>query len=256
MLAEKILAREAVFDRNGRDSAGKIHTLKKSSILIPGTNERMPFTQVSPKSGDKTYYNKKEHQKQQNVLHFTMGYLHGDVAMLTQPNYHVSVPFLIGCNGKIYNLFSSKYWSYHLGRGAMGGNGAQSQKTIAIELSNIGPLKQQGSNIITSYSKPGKADKYCNVNQKRYYQQQAFRKYEHYATFSNAQYKALMLLLRYLTATYHIPYKFLPASQRFQTHERVANFRGIVSHVNYRKTGKVDIGPAFDWQRVIGGLAV
>jgi N-acetyl-anhydromuramyl-L-alanine amidase AmpD len=255
MLVDKIKERETRFDRNGRDSSGKVHTLKKSSIIIPGTNERMPFVRVSPKNGEETYYYRQAHQKQQIVLHFTMGYLHGDVATLTQPNRHVSVPFLIGRNGKIYNLFSSRFWSYHLGPGAMGGNRVQSQKTIAIEISNIGPLKQQGNNIITSYSKPGKADKYCNVSQKRYYQQQAFRKYDYYATFSNAQYKALILLLRYLTASYKIPRKLLPMSQRFETHERVANFKGIVSHVNYRKTGKVDIGPAFDWQHVIAGLS-
>ncbi len=256
MLVDKIKEREARFDRNGRDSSGKVHTLKKSSIIIPDTSEKMPFVRVSPKNGEETYYYRQEHQKQQIVLHFTMGYLHGDVATLTRPNKYVSVPFLIGRNGKIYNLFSSRFWSYHLGPGAMGGNREQSRKTIAIELSNIGPLKQQGSNIITSYSKPGKPDKYCNVSQRRYYQQQAFRKYDYYATFTNAQYKALILLLRYLTATYSIPRKFLPISRRFEAHERVINFKGIVSHVNYRQTGKVDIGPAFDWPHVIAGLSV
>lgn len=256
MLVDKIKERETRFDRNSRDSSGKVHTLKKSSIIIPGTNEKMPFVRVSPKNGEGTYYYKQAQQKQQIVLHFTMGYLHGDVATLTQPNHHVSVPFLIGRNGKIYNLFSSRYWSYHLGPGAMGGNRVQSRKTIAIELCNIGPLKQQDNAIITSYSKPGKPDKYCNVSQKRYYQQQAFRKYDYYATFTSAQYKALVLLLRYLTASYKIPRKFLPTSRRYVAHERVVNFKGIVSHVNYRKTGKVDIGPAFDWPRVIDGLSV
>ena len=31
----------------------------------------------------------------------------------------------------------------------------------------------------------------------------------------------------------------------------IANFRGVTSHVNYRPTGKWDIGPAFDWERLI-----
>ena len=37
---------------------------------------------------------------------------------------------------------------------------------------------------------------------------------------------------------------------RFKTTDQVISFKGIVSHVNFRKD-KFDIGPAFDWERVI-----
>ena len=65
-------------------------------------------------------------KKDQIVLHYTIGYLPGDIATLSQSNKHLSVPFVIGRNGNIYNLFPSKYWAYHLGRGAIGGNKTRS----------------------------------------------------------------------------------------------------------------------------------
>jgi hypothetical protein len=46
----------------------------------------------------------------------------------------------------------------------------------------------------------------------------------------------------------------LPEPKRYTATDEVLNFRGIVSHVNYRDTGKWDIGPAFDWNKVIQGV--
>jgi N-acetylmuramoyl-L-alanine amidase len=37
-------------------------------------------------------------------------------------------------------------------------------------------------------------------------------------------------------------------------HQTGTKFRGIVSHINYRESGKWDIGHAFDWNRVIHGV--
>ena len=62
------------------------------------------------------------------------------------------------------------------------------------------------------------------------------------------------MLLRYLTARYKIPRRCLPVAKRFATTEDAATFKGIVSHVNHRATGKTDLGPAFDWARGIEGL--
>ncbi len=50
------------------------------------------------------------------------------------------------------------------------------------------------------------------------------------------------------------PGKLLPEDSRYAVSRDVPSFAGIVSHVNYRTTGKTDIGPAFDWQRIADGL--
>lgn len=248
MRVEEIPASERDFDETGLDSENHKHTLTPRQIAIPGENSNLNYVLVQPASGT-SYYYPDEHPKDQIVLHFTLGYLKGDIETLTRPNYHVSVPFLIGRNGTIYNLFYSAGWSYHLGNGAVGGNTKRSRETIGIELSNIGGLKNTGQGM-TAYNNKV----YCDVNQHQYYEQVSFRRYNYYATFTNAQYQSLVTLLRYLSAQYNIERKFLPDDFRYITFNDVVDFGGIVSHVNYRASGKEDIGPAFDWDRIIAGL--
>lgn len=251
MRVEKISEHEQDFDNTGIDSQGKQHTLIRKAVEIFGEDTFMYYVETRPSSGDESYFYQPRVDKDQVVLHFTMGYLKGDIATLTKPDYHVSVPFLIGRNGTIYNLFSSYYWSYHLGEGAVGGNAERSQATIGIEVSNIGPLKKIGDNLVSTYRDD---DVYCGLDQTGYYCANSFRGYDYFATFTENQYSSLIILLRYLTARYNIPREFLEAPQRCETIPEVADFKGIVSHVNYRASGKTDFGPCFDWDRVITGV--
>ncbi len=133
----------------------------------------------------------------------------------------------------------------------MGGNKKRSKATIGIEISNIGPLKRIDDNLVTTYND---VDVYCAVNEGEHFEENAFRGYEYYAAFTDKQYESLVVLLRYLTARHEIPRSFLEEGERFSALASVTSFRGIVSHVNYRSSGKTDIGPAFDWDRVIQGV--
>lgn len=251
MNVESISTYEQEFDKTNLDSDGKKHTQSQKMVEIPGEKTSINYMEVRPVSGDESYFYPTKFGKDQIVLHYTTGYLKGDIASLTKPDNHVSVPYLIGRNGTIYNLFTSDYWSYHLGEGAMGGNTVRSQTTIAIELSNIGPLKKIGNNLVTSYNDK---DVYCSLNQTEYYWEGPFRNYDYFATFTDKQYDSLIILLRYLTSTYNIPRKFLDEDQFHETFPEVSGFNGIVTHVNYRSSGKTDIGPSFDWQRVKKGI--
>ncbi|MCX6579397.1 MAG: N-acetylmuramoyl-L-alanine amidase [Candidatus Aminicenantes bacterium] len=251
MHVEKISDHEQDFDNTGIDSDGKQHTLIRKAVEIFGEDSFMYYVETRPSSGDESYFYQSRVDKDQIVLHFTMGYLKGDIATLTKADNHVSVPFLIGRNGTIYNLFSSYYWSYHLGPGAVGGNMERSQASIGIELSNIGPLKKIGDNLVNTYPA---ADVYCGLNQTEYYCANSFRGYDYFAGFTENQYTSLITLLRYLTARYKIPREFQDEPQRFETTPEVSGFKGIVSHVNYRASGKTDFGPCFDWNRVITGV--
>lgn len=249
MNVNEIPAYENEFDSNGVDSNGKIFTLSDETIQIPDETGVMNYVRIKAASGDESYFYKSKFPKDQIVLHFTMGYLKGDIATLTQSDYHVSVPFIIGRNGKIYNLFYSGYWAYHLGPGSVGGNSTRSKRTIGIEISNIGPLKQTEEGMATYYT-----DIYCDNDQVNEYGQQTFRRFNYYATFTDAQYESLIVLLRYLTARYNIERKFRNEPERYEILPNIFDFGGILSHVNYRRSGKEDIGPAFDWDRVIGGV--
>jgi len=250
MRVERIADHEARFDTDGNDSLGKVFNLSNKSIDIPGGADQMEYVKADPVSGDESFFYKEQVEKDQVVLHYTAGYLKGDFASLTKPDNHVSVPFIIGRNGTIYNLFSSRYWSYHLGPGALGGNKNRSSRTIGIEISNIGGLKRVGDQMHSNYAN----DVFCDASQNEFYVSQQYRRFDFYATYTEAQYQSLIVLLKYLTATYNIEPKFLDEAVRYDAHIRASTFGGIVSHVNYRSNEKEDIGPAFDWQKIIDGL--
>jgi len=249
MKASSIIAHENTFQASGVDSFGKKFILKENTFLIKGTAETIKIMDCARDNGDKSFYYQEETAKRKILLHFTMGYLKGDIATLTKE--HVSVPFVIGRNGTIYNLFASKYWSYHLGPGAIGGNTAMSRESIGIEISNIGPLKLIGDNLVTTYSN---TDVYCSVAETQYYTKLStqYRNFEYFATYTPAQYEAVRQLLNFLCAKYNLPKSFLPDPQRYQVMDDAGfkNYTGIVSHVNCR-TSKVDIGPAFDWNKIM-----
>ena len=252
MKASSILDHESSFQSTGLDSFGKKFILKEETFPIKGTTETIKIMDCVRDNGDESFFYKEETAKKKITLHYTMGYLKGDIATLTQQL--VSVPFVIGRNGQIYNLFASKYWSYHLGPGAIGGNTAMSRECIGIEISNIGPLKLIGNNLVTTYSNQ---DNYCSLDETQYYTKlnSKFRNYEYYATFTDSQYEAISKLIKFLCAKYNIPKNFLNNPERYEimTESGFQNFTGIVSHINCR-TDKTDIGPAFNWDKIINSV--
>ena len=231
-----------------------LYNVKQFSIPIKGDNRNLDGYLISPSSGFQGYFYAEKIKKEKIVLHFTAGYLTGDLSVLMNKRRgHVSVPFVLARDGSIYRPFSSSYWSYHLGRGAIGGNTAESKKSIGIELSNIGYLTPDPLNntMNTIY---GRA--YCSMDDKHLYTKldKPFRGQSHYATFTDEQYDSLISLLRYLTAQYDIPRQFLSEDIRYKYTNKILEFKGILSHVNYRSSGKWDFGPAFNWERVVSGV--
>jgi N-acetylmuramoyl-L-alanine amidase len=253
MRATSIPKHESTFRQSGVDSSGKKHVLSPFSVTIPSTGERMRLVSCKMQSGDESFFYKELVPKHRVVLHHTAGYLKGDIATLTTMGNHVSVPFVIARDGTIYNLWASRYWSYHLGPGAQGGNTQMSKTSVAIELSNIGWLTRTGGKLVTYF---GRSDVYCSPDETRFYTQiPPYREKTYFATFTEEQYESVIRLLRYLTDTYAIPRVFLSATERYDVLETVDSFRGITSHVNYRPTEKWDLGPAFDWERVMSAVA-
>jgi N-acetyl-anhydromuramyl-L-alanine amidase AmpD len=240
------------------------YELRKFSITVPNENLTLKGVLTTPKNRAK-YYHSVEHPKQRIVLHFTAGQIRSDLEALTRNDFHVSTAFVIGRSGVIYQLFPSKFWSGHIGKGIGNTNtgNAQDKVTIGIELSNYGFLTEKDGNLETYYSrqkdnngKMGPVDIYCSLGDRQAYQkiERPFRQQSYYATHTQEQYDSLIILLRYLTAKYDIPRDFLPEPKRYEATEDVLTFKGIFSHVNYRKDGKWDIGPGFEWNKVINGV--
>ena len=255
MRASNIAAYEKDFRARGIDSDGKKFVLGPLRVKVPGLSEEFEVVTCKPRSGDESFFYKVEHPKRRIVVHHTAGYLKADIAALTTPNRHVSVPFVVARDGTIYNLWASRWWSYHLGPGAQGGNEPMSRSSVGIELSNLGWLRRRGDDLVT-YQKGSPV--YCSLDEKEFFKQlpQPYRGYSYFATFTEGQYVALGRLLRYLAATYDIPRELAAEAQRYEVLKTVSTFRGITTHVNYQPEsyGKWDIGPAFDWERVLREL--
>jgi N-acetylmuramoyl-L-alanine amidase len=219
-------------------------------VAIQGSSDIVTLHQVRRKDGIDSYFFKDTRRKDRIFLHFTAGYLGGDVVTLTKQNHHVSVPFIVARSGKILQLFQSAFWSYHLGPAAIGGNEYMSSSSIAIEISNIGPLVREGDVLYTSYrNKQGAlTTPYCSISDKDAYVKKTYRGYQYFAKFSKEQYEATALLIRLLLSKYPIKKRFLPQDQLGEviTTEVAQNFCGILTHTNVR-SDKQDIGPAFDW---------
>lgn len=240
------------------------YSFRKISIPIPGEELTLEGLLCTPKARAEYYY-AVEHPKERILLHFTAGQIRSDLSALTSNKHHVSVPFVIGRDGTLYQLFSSRFWSGNIGKG-LGNTGTgnrQDQVTISIEISNYGYLTEREGNLETYYSrlknengKINPVDIYSSLSDKDAYIKlpTPFRGQSYYATYTEAQYNSLIILLRYLTTQYNIPRQFLPEPERYEASDRVLQFKGIVSHVNYRTNGKWDIGPAFDWKKVIEGV--
>ncbi len=253
---------QSIEEKFATDNAMRI---RPYTLKVPG--EELYLKGKLYNSGTTNYYYERVYPKKRIVLHFTAGNLRSDVMSLTQQNRHVSVPFVIARDGNIYQLFSSKYWSGHLGAGvgnAKGTGNPEDKATIGIELSNYGLLTRKEGNMETIYSrlknnqsgKIGPTDIYCSVTDSNAYMvtNAPFRGETIFPRYTTLQMDSLIILIRYLTAQYGISRSFLPLDSRFEATPNVLDFNGIVSHVNYRSSGKWDLGTAFNWDALIEGV--
>lgn len=236
MIYDQIPAKEARFAKKKTCAYGKIFKASDSKVI----NGAIRLTH--PK--DNWYYKKKT-KKEKIVLHFTAGILHGDIGELTRQK--VSVPYVVARDGTVYELFHPDYWSYHLGRGTTGGNTIQSKKSIGIEISNYGPLKEESGVLKTWSGKP-----YCTLAQtEAYVKVDDFRGTKYFATYTDAQYRAVDSLITNLCRKYGILRRLPPKDDREKHFKGTPPGEGIWSHQNFR-ADKLDVGPAFDWLRVSG----
>ncbi|MDB4285807.1 N-acetylmuramoyl-L-alanine amidase [bacterium] len=260
--------------RKKRDKELRFYTyeFEKGRHEISGEDLEMSFYEVKKinKAGSQVSsfcYAKDHHQnetKDRIVLHFTAGQTLGDLKTLTQEDYHVSTAYILGRDGVIYRLFAPEQWAYHLGRTGYTNSRSHNARSIGIEISNYGYLEEDGRGNLNF----GDGNLFCSLADTDAYIKldKSYRGYNYYAAYTDKQYEGLIVLLRYLTKQFSIEKNFLsaPAEQvttgdweqiprfvKFKSQAEADAFRGICSHINYRDSGKWDLGPSFDWDRVI-----
>ena len=182
-----------------------------------------------------SYYYATKTTKKSICLHFTVGYIKSDTTALSTKDNCVSVSYVVDRSGRIYEMFPDTEWSYHLGSGAVGGNGAMSKQSIGIEISNYGPLKLSGENLVDAYG-----NNYCTVAEKQFYDQLNYRGYDYFASMTETQISATAALIKYLGRKHDIPMNFKPDDTPFANNAEAIAFKGVFYHTNVRKD-------KFDW---------
>lgn len=234
MRAYKLAEMEANFAKNLTDSYGKKWKTGRGQFgttLLHGNGTSFYYADAKPTP--KTHI----------LIHATAGVLHGDIGELTKPNNHVSVHFVIARSGAVYQLFDTKNWSYHLGSGATGTNTTMSKVSVAIELSNLGPLVMKGDVLHDTYGKP-----YCAKADAQYYQAASYRNYSYFATYTEQQLSALSTLLKSISAAHNIPLTFLPEANQHDFYKKLPDAR-VLYHTNLR-ADKADPGPTFSYTKL------
>ncbi|PKD37957.1 hypothetical protein CWO84_22155 [Methylomonas sp. Kb3] len=187
------------------------------------------------------------------VLHFTAG-SSAKSAFDTWigDTQHIAAAYLVDVDGTVYEVFDPTQWAYHLG--VTGFSGRLDQRSIAIEIANVGPLRPAADNPeVLNWWPPRRGQtqlfgtKYCDKAQTDKYMQTSYRGEQYFATFPAQQVEAIRLLLNDLCGRFSIPKTLPPKAKQFERDlDFFQSYSGIASHVNFR-SDKWDIGPAFDW---------
>ena len=229
MRPETIKKREDEFFSNLTNSSGVKYKLTETTDI--GNDVKI----YSIRPDFNSYYYNAKTAKKSICLHFTVGYIKSDTTSLSTKDNHVSVSYVVDRSGRIYEMFPDTEWSYHLGSGAVGGNGAMSKQSIGIEVSNYGPLKLSGDNLVDAYK-----NEYCKVSETEFYSKHTYRGYEYYASMTDVQIDAVAALIKYLGRKHNIPMNFKPDDSPFASDADALAFKGVFYHTNVRKD-------KFDW---------
>lgn len=195
-------------------------------------------------------YFKAETPKDSVVLHFTAGpSAKGAIATFQSSpranGYPVSTPYVVEVDGTIYKIFEDKYWSYHLGvQGPQAENHKHDKRSVAIEIANVGPLRPHGGEALGYWPNNFKS-KYCLLTETTKYVKlpSKWRNEEYFATFPQAQIDAVLELVESICEAHRIPKILPPPSVRHSFDlERFKEYRGVLSHVNFRPD-KTDLAP-------------
>ncbi len=171
-------------------------------------------------------------EKKSIVLHGTYGgTAEGAIAWLNgQAGKGVAVHFVIGEDGKIYQLFPQKFFAYHAG----GNFRTISQTSFGIEIVNWLSLKYV----------QGKWRSWTNkvIPQNRIVVTQSWRGCTHFHSITPKQHEAIQYLLKYLCQKYGIRKKFYREynpNGGYNTRQ----FTGILQHSSFHPT-KMDFEPS------------
>jgi N-acetyl-anhydromuramyl-L-alanine amidase AmpD len=178
-------------------------------------------------------YYKEEYEKSQIVLHHTVSGpgTRGDLVTWKKYKSNIATCIIIERDGTIKQLFSSRYWGFHLGAG----KSSLDRHSIAIELDNWGGLTKKDDGFYATYGNK------VNVPVTEY--EEEWRGYKYYESYTYEQLRAVGELLLLWNKNYNIPLSY-NEDMWDVSHRALNGTPGIWTHVSYRKpSDKQDCHP-------------
>lgn len=204
--------------------------------------ERLDLSKIVQHDFTSREYNKAVYDKKQIVLHHTASGngVNGDINWWLKDKKRIGTCILIARDGTIHQVFSSKYWAYHLGE-----NGKDhvslglryrrnDMESIGIEIDSWGGLKKKGGDWV-SYT--GKVVPKENVQEYH----DGFRGYKAFEKYTPEQIESVRQLLVFWNERYNIPLSY---DEHIWDINRAAlsGKPGVYTHVSYR-SDKSDCHP-------------
>lgn len=197
---------------------------------------------------EKDYF-KEEFPKKQIVLHHTVSGngVNGDITTWEDDKSVVGTAIIVDRDGTPYQLFSSKYWAWHLGIG----NKARDSQSIGIEIDNWGYLipgdgtiKKFGTKNIKTET--GKYYTYYgnSVDVPMQYYPNGFRGYQYYEKYTNEQIQTVGELILFWKKKYNIPVTYHEDMWEL-SQKALSGESGVWTHVSFRKD-KSDCHPQLE----------
>jgi len=204
---------------------------------------------------EKKYF-KEIHKKEQILLHHTVSGpgLEGDVATWIKNKYAVGTCIIVARDGTPWQLFSSKYWAYHIGAG----DHDQDRRSIGIEIDNWGGLKP-GTGALKMFRHNHKYFRRFRMNPKvtspmKYYTiygnsvnvpiqyyPEGYRGFNYFEKYTEAQIRTVGELLLYWRDRYKISLNY--SDTMWELSSRAKNGSpGVWSHTSFR-ADKSDVHP-------------
>lgn len=191
-------------------------------------------------------YFKQVFPKRQIVLHHTASGpgTAGDINWWKQTPERVATCVIVARDGIIHQLFSSKYWAYHLGL-STSNNLEIAHQSIGIETDSWGQLAfKNGKYYSYTGAEVPKQDviEYPNL----------YRGHRYYERYTSQQIESIRLLLEYWCEIYQIPANYI-VSMWDVSKQALSGTPGIWSHTSFRKD-KNDVHPQPDLIEMLKSL--
>jgi N-acetyl-anhydromuramyl-L-alanine amidase AmpD len=230
-----------------KDNNNVIPYRPKNNIDIETKNNNMwenlkplDLSKIQIKPFSENRYFKQEYQKTQVVIHHTVSGdgINGDVATWEADPARIATCIIIDRAGVPWQLFSSRFWAYHIGAG----NSWLDRHSIGIELDSWGWLIP-GDGTSKLFGNPKKSIKteigkyytyYGNsINVPMEYYKDYFRGYNYYEKYTDKQIETLGELLLLWKKRYNISLNY--NEDMWDVSKRaLSGINGVWGHTSYR----------------------